>query len=369
MKKHNKSELLIFSPTIEDGGVEKNLYLITDFLSNKLDRLTVVTANNNNKNKFNKKINIISPKNNRWNKSNRIVKSIICIYMSLRYYLNQNRKITILSFNNNLFAIILSKIINIKVIIRLNTSLDSYLRSFFKKKFFKMIYSLSDKIIVNSNSMKRELKNIGLYSVCIYNPIENTNLILKKSKIRIKEKFFKKNTFNILNIGRLVKQKDQETLLKSLEYINPQINYRLLIIGNGEEKKNLISFINDKKLNKNVKIIEYQNNIYPYIKNSNLFALTSRHEGLPNILIECLALKRIIISTNCKTGPSEILENGKYGKLIKVGDFKMIGKSISEIYQNYNFYNRKAKQGYSSLDKFNYQLNCKKYLNIIKDLL
>ena len=368
MKKKNSSELLIFSPTIEDGGVEKNLYVISDFLSNKLNRLSVVTANDN-KNKFNKKINFISPKNNKWNKSNRIIKSIICIYMSIKYYLSQNRKITILSFNNNLFAIILSKLLNAKVVIRLNTSLDSYLKSFFKKKIFKIFYNLSDVIIVNSNSMRKELKNIGLNSICIYNPIENINSIFKKSKIKIKNKFFKKNTFNILNIGRLVKQKDQETLIKSLRYINPQINYRLLIIGDGEEKKNLIGYIKNKKLNKIVKIINYQKNIYPYIKNSNIFALTSRHEGLPNVLIECLALKKIIISTNCKTGPSEILENGKYGKLIKVGDFKKIGNSISEIYEKYYFYKRKAKKGHLSLDKFDYQLNCKKYLNIIKELL
>ena len=62
--------------------------------------------------------------------------------MSIKYYLSQNRKITILSFNNNLFAIILSKLLNAKVVIRLNTSLDSYLKSFLKKifKFFFIIY-------------------------------------------------------------------------------------------------------------------------------------------------------------------------------------------------------------------------------------
>ena len=94
--------------------------------------------------------------------------------------------------------------------------------------------------------MRKELKNIGLNSICIYNPIENINSIFKKSKIKLKINFSKKNTFNILNIGRLVKQKDQETLIKSLRYINPQINYRLLIIGDGEERKNLIGYIKIK---------------------------------------------------------------------------------------------------------------------------
>ncbi len=367
MKKNN-NELLIFSPSIEDGGVEKNLYNITNFLSRKINKVTVVTANKD-KNNFYQNVNFISPKNDRWNKSSRIIKSIICVLISIRYYLKTNQKIILLSFNNNIFAIILGKILKMKVIIRCNTSLESYLTNFIKKIFFKIFYSWSDKIIVNSYVMKKEFKNLGINAICIYNPLEDLNHIKQKSKSKIQNLFFKDNCLNILTVGRLVKQKDQITLLKSLKYVHPSINYKLLIIGDGEKKKDLAKYIKDQNLEKKVKIIKYQNNIYPFFKHSDIFTLTSLNEGLPNVLIECLALKKIIISTNCKSGPSEILKNGKFGKLIKVGDFKKLGKTITDINYRRNYYNNIAKRGFKSLNRFDYQLNCKKYLHIINKLL
>ena len=97
--------------------------------------------------------------------------------------------------------------------------------------------------------------------------------------------------------------------------------------------------------------------------------LTSKYEGLPNVLIECLALKKIIISTNCKTGPSEILKNGKFGKLIKVGQYKKLGQVISNIKNNLSYYNQMAKKGHKSIYRFDYQENCKKYLREIKKIL
>ena len=315
----NNNELLIFSPTIEDGGVEKNLFNISNFLAEKIDKISVVTANRN-KNKFIPKINFICPKGHKWNNSNRIIKSLISMKLSVDYFFNNKKKFVILSFNNNLFAIILAKLLNTKIKIRSNTSIDSYLDSFFKKKLFKFFLDMADEIIVNSKSMQKEFKKVfNLKPVLIYNPIENKKIIQEKSKREIKVKFFQKKYLNILTIGRLVRQKDHLTLIKSLKFIDKNINYRLLIIGSGEEKTQIQNIIESQNLTNKVKIIEFQNNIYPYIKYADIFVLTSKYEGLPNVLIECLALKKIIISTNCKTGPSEILKNGKFGKLIKVG--------------------------------------------------
>ena len=75
--------LLIFIPSIEEGGVEKNLFNITNFLVNKIKHIRIITANSNKKNKFNKKIKIICPKND-WNKSNRLIKTIISIVLLLK---------------------------------------------------------------------------------------------------------------------------------------------------------------------------------------------------------------------------------------------------------------------------------------------
>ncbi len=367
--KKNKNELLVFAPTIEDGGVEKNLYNIGNYLAKKIEKVSVVSANKN-KNRFVSKINFICPKSNKWDNSNRIIKSLIAIILSINYFIINKKKFVILSFNNNLFAILLAKLLNTKIIIRSNTSVDSYLNNFFKKILFKYFFSLADIIVVNSKSMQKEFKKkFQLNSTLIYNPLENEKIIQKKSKEKIINKHFQKKFLNILTIGRLVKQKDHITLIKSLRFIDPKINYRLLIIGDGEEKIKILDIIKNKNLQKKVKIINFQNNIYPYINQADIFILTSKYEGLPNVLIECLALKKIIISTNCKTGPSEILNNGKFGKLIKVGEYKKLGYLISQINNNYNYYNQFAKNGHKSIYRFDYQINCKKYLDEIKKIL
>ena len=108
-------------------------------------------------------------------------------------------------------------------------------------------------------------------------------------------------------------------------------NIQLLIIGDGSKKK-----LNDyiiKKLSSLVKIISYKSNPYKYIKKANIFLLTSKFEGLPNVLLETQVLKKYIISTNCPTGPREILMNGKAGDLVRIGDYKSISKKILDILQ------------------------------------
>ena len=74
--------------------------------------------------------------------------------------------------------------------------------------------------------------------------------------------------------------------------------------------------------------INFQNNPYKYIKKSNLFILSSLYEGLPNVLLEAISLKKFVISSNCPTGPQEILKNGKLGYLFKPGDEKTLTKKI-----------------------------------------
>ena len=82
-------------------------------------------------------------------------------------------------------------------------------------------------------------------------------------------------------------------------------------------------------MNDKVKIINWQKNPYKYLKSADLLVLTSKYEGLPNILLEAVSLKKNIISTDCPTGPREILSNGKYGDLFRVGNYNQLAKKIS----------------------------------------
>ena len=164
----------------------------------------------------------------------------------------------------------------------------------------------------------------------------------------------------------MVFQKDQLTLLKALNKIKNRINFKLIIIGEGSEKKNLLNFINKNNLQKNIKIMKFQKNPYNIINKSDLFILTSRYEGLPNVLLEAAALKKFIISSKCPTGPSEILINGKYGLLFDVEDYKALSRQIIKFYYMPN--NKKkeiSKNLYNSLYRYNLKNNLEKYFNIL----
>ena len=96
--------------------------------------------------------------------------------------------------------------------------------------------------------------------------------------------------------------------------------------------------------------------------------MTSIFEGSPNVLVEALFLKKFVISTNCPTGPNEILKNGKFGALFKVGDYKNISKFINNFKFNKKT-NKKIINGYKSTKRFNYFENCGKYSSLIQSYL
>ena len=97
--------------------------------------------------------------------------------------------------------------------------------------------------------------------------------------------------------------------------------------------------------------------------------LTSKYEGLPNVLLEALCLKKYIISTDCPTGPREILNNGKYGDLVKIGDYKKISSLLNNYKKNQSKINKKIHNGFLNLNKYDFKSNCEEYYNSIKKFL
>ena len=129
-------------------------------------------------------------------------------------------------------------------------------------------------------------------------------------------------------MGRLSKQKGFDVLINSFTNIQKRIKQNLFIFGEGEEKKNLVELIKKNKAENRIKIFNFTNKPYSYLKSCKLFVLSSRWEGMPNTLIQALASRANILSTNCKFGPKRILKNGKLGYLCKVNDVDDMSKKI-----------------------------------------
>jgi len=367
MKKKN---VIFFMPFIGVGGVEKNLFLISNYLSKKIDNIYICTYSKKCKKKFNSKIKFLTPKKNLPESINIRLKYFYCLLL-LFLFIIKNKNTLVFCFQANIYCIVVCKLLNIKIIVRSNSSPSGWYHNFFKKFIYKMIINWADEVLTNSIEFKNQMnRNFNLKSTCIYNPL-NKDEILKKSKQKINLNFFKsKKNLKIINIGRFTEQKDQITILKSAEILKrKKLQFKLLLIGRGVEKNNLEKFIKEKNLKNFVKIINVQKNPYKFINKSDLFVLSSKYEGLPNVLLEAAVLKKFIISSNSPTGPREILLNGKGGFLFKIGDFKDLADKIIKYKKNKRKMKKKIKINYKNLNRFDYKLNIEKYFNLINSYI
>ncbi len=365
-----QKKIIMFMPSIERGGVEKNFFIVSNFLQKKFNDLTIITSDVSKLKKANKKIKIINSPFIFQNIKSRYVKYFMCLMTLIKKILN-DKNIIVLSFQANIYAILICKLFGIKILVRANASSLIWASNLFKIIVFKWIFKIADGVIVNSKDLKREfLIKFKVNAKLIYNPL-NVNEIISLSKKKTKEKFFnKKNSYlKIINIGRLTHQKDQITFLKALYLIREKIRFKALIVGSGEVEKNLKEYITKKNLQKEVKIVSYNSNPFPLLKKADLFILTSLYEGLPNVLLEALVLKKIVFSTNCQTGPREILENGKNGTLFKVKDYKSLSRKILEFDKDKKKYRKKLQNLDNSLKRFDQKRNLSKYYSIIKKIL
>ena len=362
-----KKMLVIIMPAIEGGGVEKNLFIISNYLAKNIKNVYLINASRKFNKKF-KKIKIINPVLKFWDNLGRKGKYFICLFYLIKMIL-QKKNIAVLCFQANLYCTLVCKFFGIKIITRSNSSPTGWSKNIIKTFLFKKILKLSDLIIVNSIEFKKELKKkFNVNSTCIYNPL-NKNEIIKLSKKRINISFYKKNYLNIINVGRYADQKDQITLLKALNFCKSKIKFKLLCIGRGDQKQNLLNYIKENSLTKSVKLLNFSDNPYKFIRKSDLFILTSKFEGLPNVLLESIALKKFIISSNCPTGPKEILNNGKGGILFQTGNYRDLSRKIYFYIRNKKKLNHKISFAYKNLDRFDYNTNLKKYLSLINDKL
>ena len=362
-----KKNVLLFAPELGGGGVEKNLFLIANHFSNKFQKVSVISASPEYKNKFSKNIEFITLQSKLLSKlRNRRLKIVVSLLLLIKYYFN-NPKFTVLSFKGNLYCCLICKILGIKVILRSNASMTGWSKGFAKHFLYKNISKMADKIIVNSLEFKNEYKKkFNVKTYCIYNPL-NKNEIIKNSKKKISFSFFKKNTTNFISIGRLVDQKDQMTILESFKLLKEKTNhkFKLLIIGDGINKNNLEEFIKKNNLSSHIKLMNFQKNPYPYLKKSKVMILSSVFEGLPNVLLESLSLKKFVISSNCPTGPKEILDYGRGGLLFQMKNKNDLLKKIIYYLQNKKKCEFLLKNGVNRLWRFDYNSNLQKYVKLI----
>lgn len=134
----------------------------------------------------------------------------------------------------------------------------------------------------------------------------------------------------IVAAGRLTVQKDFTTLIDAFAEVRKTHAARLVILGEGELRSELEARIDELGIGDDVALPGFVDNPYPWMRKASLFVLSSAWEGFCNVLAEAMACGAPVVSTNCPSGSAEILEDGKWGRLVPVGDVSALARAISE---------------------------------------
>ncbi|MEM8777524.1 MAG: glycosyltransferase [Cyanobacteria bacterium P01_G01_bin.49] len=202
----------------------------------------------------------------------------------------------------------------------------------------KWFYPFSDWVISVSYGVAKDLESLGLSKEkikVIYNPIITPDFIKMANAIPEHPWFDIVGSPIILGVGRLDHQKDFETLIKAYSLLRKKKNSRLMILGQGSQHKRLLDFCKDLSLSEDdVTFPGFVDNPFSYMSHAAVCVLSSAWEGFGNVLVESMGAGTPVVSTNCPSGPAEILENGKYGALVPVGDAECMAEAILKTLDN-----------------------------------
>ena len=218
------------------------------------------------------------------------------------------------------------------------TPFDTYSNKIFTKRWFlKFLFKLTSWRInlltcVSEDMIDQYHKVFGKTKhICIYNIISDQNNLTRMNEPISQDLFNKsdKDCKFLIAAGRLAKWKGFDYLLRACKELKiKNINFKLIILGDGPERDNLNKLAEELRINEKVIFLGYVKNPLKYFKKSDIFVLSSLVEGMPNVLIEAMMCNCTIVSTDCETGPKEILDSGKYGYLAPIKNHQELANSI-----------------------------------------
>jgi glycosyltransferase involved in cell wall biosynthesis len=200
----------------------------------------------------------------------------------------------------------------------------------------RLFYPWADGVVAVSQGVARDLAQITQLPddrlQVIYNPIVLPELF-NLAKEPIDHPWFQPGEPPvILGVGRLHPQKDFPTLIRAFAQVRQVRPVRLVILGDGPEREHLMALVEELGLTQDVALLGFVQNPYAYMAKTSVFVLSSAWEGLGNVLVEAMAVGTPVISTDCESGPAEILAQGRYGLLTPIGDSGAIAEAILKVF-------------------------------------
>jgi glycosyltransferase involved in cell wall biosynthesis len=196
----------------------------------------------------------------------------------------------------------------------------------------RRLYPVASAVVAVSQGVAEDLAQLsGLPAAkvnVIYNPIITDTLLSKIQEPATHPWLLHSPDPVIIGVGRLSPQKDFQTLIRAVALVRQRRQVRLIILGEGEERPQLEALIQQLDLSEAIDLPGFVSNPYSCMAQSSLLVMSSAWEGFGNVLVEAMAAGTPVVSTHCPSGPDEILGQGRYGKLVAVGDVPHLAAAI-----------------------------------------
>lgn len=194
----------------------------------------------------------------------------------------------------------------------------------------------ADAVVPVSEGVGSDLQQIGVREdliQVIHNPVVTPDLF-EQAQAAIEHPWFQSEIPCLMSVGRLEYQKNFPLLLEAFAQVRKSRPLRLMILGEGNDRAALEAQIEQLGIREDVALPGFVSNPYAYLRQADLFVLSSWFEGLPTVLIEALAVGTPAVATNCPSGPAEILADGKYGALVEMGNVEQLANAIAQTLDN-----------------------------------
>jgi glycosyltransferase involved in cell wall biosynthesis len=298
-------------------------------------------------------------------------------FFKLKDYIQRNNPSVILAQDNRaaMLAVFVRGLTKAptKIIITIHTTLSqrwsdlSTPRRLLMPKIVRPFLLRTDAVVAVSNAAAEDLVSLlhlpkNLVRI-IYNPIISEDIFIKAKEEPVLPWFTDNEPPVVLGVGRLSREKDFETLLKAFALVRAKRCARLVILGEGKMRHALEGLAKELSIDQDVMMPGAVENPFPYMLRAAVFVLSSLYEGLPSVLVEALALGTPVVSTDCSGGSAEILENGKWGKLVPPKDPQAMAEAVLQMLEA-----PRKLIPHEVWRRFTVEASVKQYLALISDL-
>jgi glycosyltransferase involved in cell wall biosynthesis len=267
---------------------------------------------------------------------------------ALARYLRSERPVALLAAKDRAIkaAVVARRLARVptRVIGRLGTTVSAALegRSGLKRQLWygsmRLFYPHTDRIVAVSQGVADDIRRItGLpeqHVRVVPNPVWTPSLMTLAGEEPNHPWLTPPTIPVILGVGRLTRQKDFPTLMLAFARLRRERPCRLIILGEGQQRSRLLALARELGIEQHLSLPGFVINPYAYMARANLFVLSSLWEGSPNALTEALALGVPVVSTDCPSGPREILQGGRYGRLVDMEDIDTLAKAMAETLEH-----------------------------------